>query len=121
MTPHCHWKKAFTSEQGQKKPRLYHLVAVDRWAKRVNQQFENLALERLNFVDHGEVGPRELDAQIRPDRSLGPCAAAAAFLLVSVVGHRERVKVEDEGAVSAFTTAISKRFTIYKVNSKTPT
>ena len=95
--------RALTSKKSQEETRLDHLVPVDSRAQGVNQKLENLALKGVNFVYHVEVGPRKLDAQVRSDRSLRCCAAAALFL-VSVVRHGKCVEVEDESAIAAFST-----------------
>ena len=61
----------------------------------------------MDLVDHVVVGPRELDAQVGPDGRLRGGSAAAALLLIAVVGHGEGVEVEDESAVSLSSTMSS--------------
>ena len=92
---------ALTTEKSQEESCLDHLVSVDSRAQRVDQKFENLALEGVDFVYHVVVGSREFNAQVRSDRSLRCCAATTLFL-VSVVRHGKCVEVEDESPIAAF-------------------
>ena len=105
MRETCHlsliYVLALTTKKSQEETCLDHLVPVDSRAQRVDQKFENLALEGVDFVYHVVVGPRELNAQVRSDRSLRCCAAAALFL-VSVVRQGKCVEVEDECTIAAF-------------------